>query len=346
MELIKLLKRKLNTFIFRNKRTRYIVKFTKLRPVKKINNYPLAIYDLRNNPATFDFGVFIFFAYVNYGREFDLYIVTGLNLSTFKTKNEELLDSQNNLNKSVIINRINGILIPLARTCNKVRNINIIDNADEIINIAKAKINIYPKFYDGRVLDTFCSKDFYKYINKSSFTDFKFKAPISAIEDIKIFLDHRDIKSKFVVFTIRKLKTDPKRNSDLEKLYKISEILNTLGIKSIFIDDTENLTFGIENKVYCDIAAISLFHRIALYELASLNIIGNNGPGITCILGDSKFIFNHYINQSSIFGNSGVIHHFGLKAGEQPFTDGKGYIIWDEHDPKYISNIIKGFVNG
>jgi len=347
MELIKLLKRKLNTFIFRNKRTRCIVSnINKFRFTKKINNYPLAVYDLRNNPATFDFGVFIFFSYIHYGGVFDLFIVKGLNLNNFLTRKEKLLNSNNNLNIDVINNRINGILIPLARSCNKVRNINVIDSADEIINLVKNKNNIFPKFYDGRILDTFKSKDFYKYLNRNVLQDFKFKAPKLAIEDIKFFLEHRGIKEKFVVFTIRKSKSDHKRNSDLERLFKISDIINKIGIKSIFIDDTENLTFGINNKVYCDIAAISLPHRIALYELASLNILGNNGPGITCILGESKFIFENYLVKDSIFGNSSVIKHFGLKAGDQPFTDGKGYIIWDEQDPEYISNLIEKFVNG
>ncbi len=347
MELIKLLKRKLNTFIYRNKRTRHIVsKITTFGFEKKINNFPLAIYDLRNNPVTFDFGVFIFFSYVHYGSVFDIYIVTGLNLNDFKTKKERLLDSDNNSNQDVIINRINGILIPLARSCNKVRNINIIDSTDEIVNLVKTKNNIFPKFYDGRILDTFESKDFYKYLDRYLLKDFKFKAPKLAIEDIKIFLERRGIKEKFVVFTIRKSKSDHKRNSDLERLLEVSNIINKLGINSIFIDDTENLTFGIENRVYCDVAAISLPHRIALYELASLNVLGNNGPGITCILGESKFIFENYLVKDSIFGNSSVIQHFGLKTGDQPFTDGRGYIIWDEQEPEYISNVIEKFVNG
>jgi hypothetical protein len=347
MELIKVLKRKLNTFIYRNKRTRYIVsKFNKFGFTKKIDNYPIAIYDLRNNPTTFDFGVFIFFAYIYYNNVFDLFIVTGLNLNNYQTKKEKLLNLNDNINKDVITNRINGILIPLARSCNKVRNVNVIEGADDIINLIKIKKNIYPKFYDGRILDTFETKDFYKYLIRYSHIDFKFKAPQPAIEDIKFFLMRYGIKEKFVVFTIRKSKSDHKRNSDLERLFEISNIINTLGINSIFIDDTENLTFGIENKVYCDVAAISLPHRIALYELASLNVLGNNGPGITCILGEAKFIFENFLVKDSIFGTSSVIKHFGLKAGDQPFTDGRGYIIWDEQDPKYISNMIEKIVNG
>jgi hypothetical protein len=81
-----------------------------------------------------------------------------------------------------------------------------------------------------------------------------------------------------VVITLRESGHWTHRNSDLETWIKFARYLQSQGEKVIFVRDTAKADEPIEDFVICPRASRDLDSRMALHELAKMNMLSSNGP--------------------------------------------------------------------
>lgn len=155
-------------------------------------------------------------------------------------------------------------------------------------------------------------KDFYYWFEKG-FDPRQLKAPAKAIHYAKQFVDNKLVSSKepFITVTLRESTLQPKRNSDLPQWNSFFKWLNERYpmLNIVVIRDTEQVfsapPFDAVNISYCSEAAFHMGIRMALYELAYVNMGCSNGPKQLCHLSKTasfittKMIVEDYQGSSS-----------------------------------------------
>ena len=83
---------------------------------------------------------------------------------------------------------------------------------------------------------------------------------------------------KMVVITIRHSSIKSGRNSNIEEWIKAADWMKSVGLKPVFVPDTEQPEMKFGDHQSSPKAALDVQYRLALYEKAYLNIGVNNGP--------------------------------------------------------------------
>jgi hypothetical protein len=102
----------------------------------------------------------------------------------------------------------------------------------------------------------------------------KLRATEAARRYVAAWLESENATGKTITLTMRKQDTDPGRNSDVGAWYELdNRIRNTGRLFPVLLDDTNEALAG--GRGY---AELDPDLRLALYEQAAMNFIGNNGP--------------------------------------------------------------------
>jgi hypothetical protein len=354
-EIFTILTRKVNVTIFRPNPIKYPIVFSGSNmlqtflsnfkmPEKNDNNIyscysnnPVAIYDLRCSPLTFDFAYSLYHAECYFRDKgfnyFDLFIV-----SLFPPKE---VDQYRFFSDKV---RLANILLPLAYSYQFCRSISVIDNASLIRNICVNSNHIFPPHYDGLFLRHFSYKEVFENARKNTYFS-GFKATKADLDVVSKWLRGSSINEKFVTFTVRNRKNHA-RNSNLEVYKDFSKYLRTINISCVFIPDTENPVLDVDEQDHIfNPASFNIFQRMAIYELALLNIFSNNGPYSICVLDNScNYIVSGIFNEKDPYADSSYFKDVGLIYGEQPFQHDRGVWIWESASLTSLKDAFKKFV--
>ena len=107
----------------------------------------------------------------------------------------------------------------------------------------------------------------------------KLKASVAARRYVTLW-NHRP----YVTLTLREQNTHPERNSNRQEWAKLAWYLRD-GFEVVWLDDTNNaLCYPSGNFAQLDVDL-----RLALYEGALMNFMGNNGPGILLQFSDAPY---------------------------------------------------------
>lgn len=82
-----------------------------------------------------------------------------------------------------------------------------------------------------------------------------------------------DERRPVVTLTLRKQSNDTARNTDAQEWKQLAGWLEEIGYRVIVLDDTHEMLCRGEGY-----AALDIDLRLALYERAAMNVVGNNGP--------------------------------------------------------------------
>jgi len=118
------------------------------------------------------------------------------------------------------------------------------------------------------------------------------------------------------------MKRSPERNSDLDAWAAFARELIDAGYRVEVIDDSD-----IELRNGRGFAALDPDLRLALYQRAAVNFIGQNGPAALCWHSDAKFMQFGFGLPAATWGKH-CETNMALKAGDQlPWAKDQA-IVW------------------
>ena len=279
----------------------------------------LVVYDLNFQPITFDFANFIAAAETfgkNEGKSkiFVLFVrkeSTGLINGEYSNAISE--DSQQW--------RINNVILQLAHLYPACTGYSIVPRESEILKFIPDK-SVYPAGYSNTYKPNFDYTDIFKLLNLKLFSGFK--APKQGIDYIHKWQKVNGISKPMVVITIRQYGYDLSRNSNIEEWVKFAYWVRDQGFTPIIVPDTD--ACWIPNNLFDDFLVFTepcwnLGLRIALYELAFVNLFYNNGVAAIATLNKkSRYILFNPIIEQSLESNSSKRNKYGLIIGQRRYN--------------------------
>ena len=149
------------------------------------------------------------------------------------------------------------------------------------------------------------------------------------------FLQKNCPTTKPVTITLRENPDVPERNSDTKEWSKFISNLDTKVYTPIIIRETDS-TFSednlFRNNIHCDLAAVNILFRTALYENSYINLFVSNGPASCALHSRSRFIMFKMITEvNPSTSRDWVENVMGIKIPDQvPFLRKDQRYIWEE----------------
>ncbi len=321
------------------------------------SDLPLAVYDLRCSPCTYDFAYFLYEAechFRNKGHE-KFHVIIVPQLGTWEDKiitsdPEDHLVSNIPLFLSSLLSfssswkqssgynkvitpkheesRIFNLLLPLASLYGSCASVNLIHDPKIVTYTCRSHSQVYPENYDGVFLRGMSYNKVFDYERKQcQFSGLK--ALALDLDKVKSWLTSHGVNQQFVTFTIRHYDFQPERNSNIPVYLEFASYLSNMGIGAVFIPDTEDLSYINQISEYPVFfaGAFNLYQRQAIYELALTNIFNSNGCAALCSLNIScSYIMSGIVNK---YWKAEDHEAQGLKYGSQPFCDNRGVWVWE-----------------
>lgn len=120
-----------------------------------------------------------------------------------------------------------------------------------------------------------------------------FQAPERARGFVKDYFSEQDTR-RLVTFTVREYLDEPYRNNDIVELSKFIDSLDLTIYRPVLVRDTENAgkppLKGIEKYENYPMASLDIGVRMALYERAFMNFFCNNGTASLAAFSQSNYI--------------------------------------------------------
>jgi len=235
-----------------------------------------AIYDLEQNPASFDACVFANAAEVyriaNDYNKICFVIVPPI------LKYGRLCDANfyENGNVQAFKERVDSLLIPIFSLIPSNISTAYLPNRNDVSSVIKNK-HIFPINYDqDKPVDTHNPMKMFELPNPIGF----FKAPrrsVKFVDDCFFKLKHKHI----LTFTVREYLDEPTRNNDLVQLSLFIKSLDLNKFHPVIVRDTANAgkatIRNLEQYQCFSMASMDIGVRMALYETATMNFFCNNG---------------------------------------------------------------------
>jgi hypothetical protein len=141
--------------------------------------------------------------------------------------------------------------------------------------------------------------------------------------------------SKLVTVTMRNQTTDADRNSKYDA-HNLQEWLRARTYHTLFLDDSNEALKRGDGYAELDVDL-----RLALYEAASMNIIGNNGPSALMHFGTAPYLqFGVGLGK----WKSHYSQHLGLETGEQwPWASPHQRMVYDVETMAVITREFKAW---
>lgn len=294
-------------------------------------NIPLAVYDCRSNPVTFDFFSFLIAAHTYFyarGLErFDvlIYPISNLEFTRGQTAETCLINNRSIENYR---RRVDKLLIPVANNFPFVGTVVIVRSLPrylmEYVRYNQAKV--FPLFSNPFGFQSFDYSNFFLKLNTSK-NILKNRSLVSGTAPM-IYHKSKNLFDKFCVINIRNSLSDPSRNFPDRDLPVLVELLDELAIVGIFIDDVES-PLGLSISGHLVISDCTIDERIWLYRNSKFSISSNTGPlGMTIFYAPQTFIFKMCC-ENSIYGSQETLMRIGLTIGSQPVDEGC-HFYWGE----------------
>lgn len=153
--------------------------------------------------------------------------------------------------------------------------------------------------------------------------EYGFRASKQAMRYARQWLDQHVGDRKPIVITLRQYQVDPGRNSDPASWTAFARSLAGTEYCPVFVPDTDHAFDGSENwyrefPVF-EAACWNVGMRMAVYELAYLNLFVNTGPAAICYLGSScRYLFFKVHTPGIDLASIEFIEQQGYRRGETP----------------------------
>lgn len=152
---------------------------------------------------------------------------------------------------------------------------------------------------------------------------------LRATEDARATIA-RAVKVPYVTVTIRQAAYWPERNSQLDVWVSISDRIERLGWRVVWVPDADHPMVPWPNVYLPAMTDIDL--RLALYEGAAMNFGVSNGPMTLCYLSDAPYRVFKPVVESCPSATAAFLRAHGMNEGDQ--YAGNGRLIWaaDDYD--------------
>jgi tetratricopeptide (TPR) repeat protein len=162
------------------------------------------------------------------------------------------------------------------------------------------------------------------------------RAPPAAVERMKSWVDHRVDGRKAIVISLRTEQFQPMRNSNIDAWVRFARSLDQAKYLPIFVRDTAALFKppdpALTDLPVCDPAALDIELRLALYEIAHINLFVDSGPSVCCMLDElTRCIRFKLIASNNPHAGTGTFLRRGYSEGMQwAGTTTHQISIWEE----------------
>jgi tetratricopeptide (TPR) repeat protein len=244
-------------------------------------NVLTAFYDLQVSPATFDIVNFLFLAEMQRMAQnldvIDLVIVASENDDGFRAdQHQTSIHDKNRILSNVLMK-----CYTLSPHC---RRSLFIRHRDDAALIQSDATHVFPKSYS---IDTpypfYLTKEMVHFGLRGAPYP-AFSATEEAIERMKSWIKPRAGDKRPIVITLREMSRHPERNSNIAAWANFAKSLDHRIYFPIFIRDTASIFSPVKLEINdfetCDLAAVNLELRMALYQSAYLNLTVTNGPSL------------------------------------------------------------------
>ncbi len=240
--------------------------------------------------------------------------------------------------------RVENILLQVPHLIQSVKGLTIFGSKDEALIFRGFCRNVYPApinklqnrephhvDFFNKILET-PSKFFIE--NKG----WGFRASKQAKKYVKEWLKDRIDGKLPVVITLRQYQVDPQRNSDENAWCEFADYLIKKNYAPIFIPDTDLASeipkTKYKNYFVYEAASWSIGLRMAIYEIAYLNMFVNTGPNSLAVLSDNcRYLFFKIIVDDVALTSVNFLEWLGFKIGEQPtFCSEFQKWVWNGYD--------------
>ena len=332
-------------------------------PLIRKKNTAIYVWDPTHNSITFDFICCLYSAFneiSQYGFntfELIIYLPKGYKLKPFDFQQYSSYISSEDMHR-----RINNLILPLARSCNCVSGIKVIESKKKLYK------EINPSY--KLVIPLNYSPNFFQYTYKNPKKHFrlcsrekkpiKFQGLIEKKKNYRYFkeLDFKNRDSeknlkKYITLTLRDYGYQPMRNSDDNDILIAYEFAKLKKADLIIVPDViQNISnYKIPKGVkICREARLSIEERISLYKNSLVNLFSNSGTSSVSIYthNSKAIIFKHGNGDPNDFYSDYSPAHFkrfyGLNVGDQPFLAFDTYFLWfDKNKPYGVDELCKAW---
>lgn len=140
-------------------------------------------------------------------------------------------------------------------------------------------------------------------------------------------------RENMAVITIRESRIKSGRNSNVAEWIRAADWLKEKGFNPVFVPDTDNAKAVFGSHPTCERAALDVQYRIALYDLAALNLGVNNGPMALNLYSRRPTLYFKPITQDYKESSVDYWRASGIPPQAQPpWFSGYQRIVWEGSD--------------
>jgi hypothetical protein len=134
----------------------------------------------------------------------------------------------------------------------------------------------------------------------------------------------------YVTITLREASHDPARNSRVDQWLMFARVLRDRGERVVFIRDTENAFYPLEDFQTCPAASIVIDARLAVYESAKANFFVSNGVAALAHFSNSPCIqFTEVRDDDPLNTERFWVDNMGIAPGTQyPWSRPNQRMFW------------------
>lgn len=242
-------------------------------------------YDMDIAPITYDFASYLALAEME-RRQRDLdhvhvVIVPGRRLE------KEFDDYQHVVTPQMRRARVNDILVPMVQLLPTCSALTVCTSKQEAAALRfKRAIHTWPDGYSP----TFPISPHHRLVRDRARGGEQvfpvFKAPAAALETVGKALEKNLASAKPIVITLREYGYNPARNSNIEAWGAFARSLDATAYRAVFVRDTQTaaapVPAALEGQIIYSPASFDPVLRMALYELAHMNLAVMHGPMELC----------------------------------------------------------------
>ncbi len=298
---------------------------------------PYLIYDVRNNPITFDFVFIVYYAYLFFSKQgikaFKLIIYEP---KEYKYDMPMLPSYAKHVSKLELKKRVSEMILPIAESFNCINSVEWISSNKEFKNLDVDSKYIFPRFFNPKIYSPTAQdykKIFIELLKNKNKNAYPFLQSNFSREETIAKLPSKDKFIKFATITLRDYGFNNKRNTSSKEIKIAFNYAKSNGLKLVLVpDNIKNLdNYDIPKKVIIfSKARESLKERVSLYTYSEINFFVPSGPAnISLFTLFSKTIILKFGYPNSI--DSSIKYYkktYNINYGQQPYEGLGGYVDW------------------
>lgn len=210
---------------------------------------------------------------------------------------------------------------------------------DGLVHFLNKGYSCFPANFDpARPVDTHRTRDLVLASQQYGLEPRVFSAPSRAKAQAQQWLDGFCDGRRLIVVTLREYDFQVGRNSKLNEWRQFLSDLDPSIYAVVLVRDSDRAfepTEALSDFISCPFASIDLNYRIALYELAYLNLSVSTGPCCLMLLSPCirYVIFKVWLEEYSCTKESFHLERSGLAIGDSlPFADEHQKYVWADDD--------------